>query len=64
MKNNKLSTTEELPESLYSIELEERLETINLPTEALIENCCTRIFSPCLCNCDCNSPSPNDLYIY
>jgi hypothetical protein len=62
MKTNEL-LTEQLPESLYSVEMEERLETINLPAEALIENCCTEIFSPCLCICDCNSPTDDGINV-
>jgi hypothetical protein len=48
------SKSEQSPEELYSVEMEERLETINLPIGEIVDNCCTRIFDPCLSvDCDC-----------
>jgi hypothetical protein len=61
MKTNEL-LTKKLPEVLYSIEMEERLETINLPAGELIENCCTKIFDPCLCVCECKTTPTPDYY--
>jgi hypothetical protein len=40
MKTN-YSKTEDCQEQLYSIETEERLETVNLPSSEIMENCCT-----------------------
>jgi hypothetical protein len=44
---------------LFCLDLEERLETVYLPTGDIIENCCTKIFTPCGCNCDCDAPNPD-----
>jgi hypothetical protein len=42
MKTN-YSKTEDCQEQLYSIETEERLETVNLPSGEMIECCCSNI---------------------
>jgi hypothetical protein len=61
MKPN-YSTSEQYPEELYSTEMEERLEMVNLPAGEIIENCCTKIFDPCLClDCECNPIAPTNL---
>jgi hypothetical protein len=39
MKTN-YSKTEDCQEQLYSIETEERLETVNLPSSEIVEICC------------------------
>ncbi|MEA5460864.1 hypothetical protein VB796_17525 [Arcicella sp. LKC2W] len=59
MKNIPL-IPENTPEALYCVEMEERLETINLPIGEIIENCCTKIIEPCLCICDCSDNNPTD----